>query len=88
MRSEIRDAQEELRQAGEIAAGSPYLLRMKLLDPKYAPLDRRWSTPDVYADLAKSTANATKFFKDPKDSEVERLFWLQFSAPTHPLPWS
>ena len=33
-RSEIRDAREELRQAGEIAAGSPYLLRMKFLDPK------------------------------------------------------
>ena len=28
-RSESRDAREELRQAGEIAAGSPYLLRMK-----------------------------------------------------------
>ena len=39
-RSEIRDAREELRQAGEIAAGNPYLLRMKFLDPKYAPLDR------------------------------------------------
>ena len=40
-RSEIRDAQEELRQAREIASGNPYLLRMKFLDPKYAPLDRR-----------------------------------------------
>ena len=30
-RSKIRDAREELRQAGEIAAGSPYLLRMKPL---------------------------------------------------------
>ena len=39
-RSEIRAAREELRRAGEIAAGSPYLLRMKFLDPKYAPLDR------------------------------------------------
>ena len=74
-RSEIRDAWEELRQAGEIAAGSPYLLRMKFLDPKYAPLDRLWSAADAYADLAKSTADATKFFKDQKDNEVERLFW-------------
>ena len=30
MRSEIRDAREELRQAGEIVAGNPYLLRMKI----------------------------------------------------------
>ena len=38
-RSEIRDAREELRQAGEITAGNPYLLRMKFLDLNYAPLD-------------------------------------------------
>ena len=71
-RSEIRDAREELRQAGEIAAGNPYLLRMKFLDPKYAPLDRRWSPADVYADLAKSTADAAKFFEDQKDNEIGR----------------
>ena len=87
-RSKIRDAQEELRQAGEIAAGNPYLLRMKFLDPKYAPLYRRWSPGDAYADLAKSTADATKLFKDHKDNEIERLFWLQFSAPTRSLPLS
>ena len=61
-RSEIRDAQEELQQAGEIMAGSPFLLRMKFLDPKYAPLDRRWSPADTYADLLKSTTDAAMFF--------------------------
>ena len=46
MRSQITDTQEELRHAGEIAAGSPYVLRMKFLDPKYAPLDKLWSAID------------------------------------------
>ena len=87
-RSDLRDAREELRQAGEIAAGNPYLLRMKFLDPKYTPLDRRWSPADAYADLSKSTADATKFFEDQKDDEVEKLFWSQFSAPTCKLPLS
>ena len=32
-----------------------------------------------------SAADATEFFKDQKDHEVERLFWSQFSAPTHLL---
>ena len=41
MRTEIKDVWEELRQAGKIMAGNPYLWRMKFLDPKYAPLDRR-----------------------------------------------
>ena len=48
-------------------AGNPYLLRLKFLDPKYALLDRRWSPTDTYADLAKSTADAAKFFEDEGD---------------------
>ena len=32
-----------------------------------------------------SAADATEFFKDQGDHEVERLFWSQFSAPTRPL---
>ena len=61
---------------------------MKFLDPKYAPPDGRWSPADAYANLAKSTADAVKFFEDQKDNEVEKLFWSQFSAPTRPLPLS
>ena len=38
-RSEIRVAREELRQAGDITTGRPFLLRVKFGDPKYAPLD-------------------------------------------------
>ena len=62
------------------------MLQMKFGDPKYAPMDQLWSVVDAYADLAKSTAHATKFFKDQKDNEVERLFWSQFSSPMRPLP--
>ena len=39
-RSKKRAAKEELRQAGDIAAGKPFLLRTKFGDPKYAPLDQ------------------------------------------------
>ena len=84
-RSPIRAAKEELRQAGDITAGKPFLLRTKFGDPKYAPLDRLWSAADTYADLAMSAADATVFFKDQEDHEVEKLFWSQFSALTRPL---
>ena len=77
---------EELQQAGKIVAGGSYLLRTKFLDPKYAPLDGRWSLADAYVDLAKSMADAVEFFKDQGEKEVEKLFWSQFNAPTHPLP--
>ena len=71
----MRAIREELLEAGDITAGRPYLLRMKFRDLKYAPLDQLWSVADAYADLAKSAADATEFYKDQKDHEIERLFW-------------
>ena len=47
-RSAMRTMKQELRQAGEIAAGKPFLLRRKFCDPKHAPLDWMWSTADTY----------------------------------------
>ena len=52
--SEMRGIREELREAGDIMAGKPYLLRMKFEDPMYAPLDQLWSAVDAYPDLTKS----------------------------------
>ena len=46
-RSKIRVAKEELRQARDITAGKPFLLRKKFGDPKYAPLDQLWSAADA-----------------------------------------
>ena len=63
-RSKIRAAKEELRQAGDIATGEPFLLRTKFGDPKYAPLDQLWSSADAYVDLATSAADAAEYFKD------------------------
>ena len=74
-RSKIRATKEELRQAGDIVAGKPFLLRTKFGDPKYAPLDQLWSSADAYVDLAASAADAAEYFKDQKDREVEKLFW-------------
>ena len=36
-------------------------------------------------DLAASGADATEYFKDQKDREVEKLFWSQFNVPVPPL---
>jgi hypothetical protein len=47
-RTESRAAREEIRQAGEIAAGKPFLLQTKFGDPKYAPLNQIWSSPDAF----------------------------------------
>ena len=57
-RSKIRATKEELNQATDIMSGKPFLLQTKFGDPKYAPLDRLWSSADAYMDLAASAADA------------------------------
>ena len=85
-RSAMRAKKEELREAGDIAAGKPFMLRRKFGDPRYAPLDRLWSSEDVYMDLAASAADAAKYFQGQTDREVDKLFWSQFNVPERPLP--
>ena len=84
-RSAMRAMKEELRQAGDIMAGKPYMLRMKFGDPKYAPLDRKWSAANTYLDLAVNAADAAEHFRDQNDHEAEKLFWSQFHNPERPL---
>src|SRR3954470_19984028 len=66
-RSVMRAAKEELREAGEITAGKPFMLRRKCCDPKHAPLDQLWSPTDTYLDLAASVVDATEHFRDQED---------------------
>ena len=60
-RSAMRAKKEELREAGDIAAGKPFMLRRKFGDPQYAPLDRVWSSADTYLDLAASDVDAAEY---------------------------
>ena len=84
-RSDSRVAREEIRQAGEIAAGKTFLLQTKFSDLKYAPLNQVWSSPDALLDLPKSVFDATQFFQAQEGHATENLFWTQFSMPKHPL---
>ena len=83
-RSESRAAQEKIRQAGEIAAGKPFLLQTKFGDPKYALLNQLWSSPDSFLDPPKSVANAAQFYQAQDGRAVEKLFWSQFNVPERP----
>ena len=84
-RSARRVKKEELREAGDIAAGKPFMLWRKFGDPRYAPLDRLWSSADAYMDLAASAADVAKYFQSQTDREVDQLFWKQFLSPERPL---
>ena len=74
-RSARRAMKEELRQAGDIVAGKPFLLRRKFTDPKYAQLGQLWGAEDAYLDLAASAADAVEHFRGQKDHGMEELFW-------------
>ena len=82
--SESRAAREEIRQAGEIAAGKPFLLQTKFGDPKYALLNQFWSSPEAFLDLLKSVSDATQFFQLQEGCATEKLFWSQFNVPRRP----
>ena len=62
-RSAMRAKKEELREAGDIVAGKPFMLRRKFGDPRYAPLDRLWSSADAYLDLTASAVDAAEYFQ-------------------------
>ncbi len=62
-RSAMRAMKEELCQAGDIAAGKPFLLRRKFTDPRYAQLGRLCGVEDPYLDLATSAADAVMHFR-------------------------
>ncbi|RCU22462.1 hypothetical protein DVA69_19965, partial [Acinetobacter baumannii] len=74
----MRAMKEELRQAGDNAAGKPFLLRRKFTDPKYAQLGQLWGAEDAYLNLGVSAADAVVHFRSQKDHEMEELFWSQF----------
>ena len=69
----MRAMKEELRQAEDIAAGKPFLLRRKFTDPKYAQLGQLWGAEDTYLDLVASAAAR------PNTSEAKRITeWNSF----------
>ena len=84
-RSAMRAIKEELRQAGDIVAGKPFLPCRKFTDPKYAQLGRLYGAEDPYLDLAASAADATEHFRSRGDHELEELFWSQYHNPERPL---
>ena len=73
--SAMRAKKEELREAGDIAARKPFMLRRKFGDPQYAPLDWLWSSADAYLDLAASAIDAAEYFENK-----QIMKWTSYSS--------
>ena len=87
-RVEAQGALREIQEAKQIAAGKAFIMQSKFVQKRYLLLTRIWSSPGAFADLPRSVADAAEFFRAEEGSSTEKLFWSQYLAPEHPVPFS
>ena len=63
-------------------------MQSKYVKKRFLLLTRIWSSPGAFADLPRSVANAAEFFRAEEGSSTEKLFWSQYLAAEHPVPFS
>ena len=74
-RVEAQAACQEIQEAKQIVAGKAFNMQSKFVRRKYTLLARIWSSPGAFADLPRSIADATDFFRAEDGSSTEKLFW-------------
>ena len=87
-RNEAQGALQEIREARKIAAGKAFNMQSKNVKMKYRLLTRIQSSTGAFTDLPCSVADATEFFRAEEERSAEKLFWLQYLAPEHPVSFS
>ena len=85
---EAQGAYWEIREAKKIMAGKDFNMQSKFVRRRYILLTRVWSSPGAFVDLPRSIADAAEFFRAEEGSSTEKLFWSQYLAPEHPVPFS
>ena len=63
-------------------------MQRKYVNKKYFLLTRIRSSPGAFADLPCSVSDAAEFFRAKEGSSMEKLFWSQYLAPEHPMPFT
>ena len=63
-------------------------MQSKYVKKKYFLLTRIRSFPGAFTDLPCSVSDAAEFFRAEEGSSMEKLFWSQYLAPEHPVPFS
>ena len=86
-RVEAQGALQEIQDARKFAAGKAFIMQSKYVKKRYLLLTRIWSSPGVFADLPRSVVDAAEFFRAEEGSSTEKLFWSQYLAPEHPMPF-
>ena len=71
-----------------MTAGKAFIMQRKFVKKRYLLLTRIWSSLGAFADLPCNVADAAEFFRAEEGSSTEKLFWSQYLAPEHPVPFS
>ena len=87
-RVEAQGTLQEIQEARKITAGKAFIMQSKFVKKRYLLLTRIWSSPRAFADLPCSVADTAKFFRAEEGSSTEKLFWSQYLAPEHPVPFT
>ena len=87
-RVEAQGTLQEIQEAKKIAAGKAFIMQSKYVKKRYLLLTRIWSSPGAFVDLPRSVSDAAEFFRAEEGSSTEKLFWSQYLAPEHPVPFS
>ena len=87
-RVEAQGALQEIQEARKIAAGKAFIMQSKYVKERFLLLTRIRSSPGVFEDLPRSVLDAAKFFRAEEGNSKEKLFWSQYLAPEHPMPFS
>ena len=87
-RVEAHGALQEIQEAKRIAAGKEFNMQSKYVERKYLLLTRIQSCPGAFVDLSRSVFDAAEFFRAREGDPLEKLFWLQYAVPEHPVAFA
>ena len=87
-RVEAQGAPQEIQEAKKITTGKAFIMQSKYVKKRYLLLTRIWISPGAFVDLPCSIADAAELFRAEEGSSTEKLFWSQYLAPEHPVPFS
>ena len=69
-------------------AGKAFIMQSKNVKMKYLLLTRIQSSLGAFVDLPCSVTDAAEFFRAEEGGSIEKLFWSQYLAPEHMVPFS
>ena len=87
-KAKAEKAHQEIQEAKKIAAGKNFFMQSKHVEESFLLLTQIRSSPGAFADLPRSISDAAKFYRAEEGSSMEKLFWSQYLAPEHPVPFS